>query len=103
MPAGGLCKGKPCWKQLGTIGFKLADRDRTPDGVDSLVLRSGPAGKSSIVLTAKGANLAPPALPLGQDPALTIQLRNTAGACFGATFAAPAQQNDGAQFRDKTP
>ena len=103
LPAGGSCRGKPCWKALGTSGFKYADHDRTPDGVDGLVLRAGPAGKSSIVLTAKGANLAPPALPLAQDPAVTVQLRSSTGACFGAAYTAPAQQNDAAQFRDKTP
>ena len=102
-PGGGLCRGKPCWKALGTAGFKLADRDRTPDGVESLLLRAGPAGKSSIVLTAKGANLAPPALPLGAGSGGDGPAAQRAGACFGASYAAPAQKNDAAQFRDKTP
>ncbi len=103
IPGGGLCRGKPCWKALGSTGVKLTDRDRTPDGVESLLLRTGVAGKSSVVLTAKGANLLPPSLPLGQDPQVTVQLRNDAGACFGTSYAAPAQKNDGSQFREKTP
>ncbi|MEW6271394.1 MAG: hypothetical protein AB1689_19100, partial [Thermodesulfobacteriota bacterium] len=103
IPGGGVCRGKPCWKALGGVGVKYADRDRTPDGVESLVLRSGPAGKPSVVLTAKGATLAPPSLPLGQDPAVTVQLVNDSGACFGAAYASPAQKNDAGQFRDKTP
>jgi len=101
IPGGGTCKGKPCWKAMGgSGGVKYTDRDRTPDGVDGLLLRPGAAGKSSIVLTAKGATLAPPALPLGQDPAVTMQLRSSDGACFGASYAAPAQKNDAGQFRD---
>jgi cysteine-rich repeat protein len=103
IPAGGTCRGKVCWKALGTTGFKRADKDRTPDGVESVVLRAGVAGKSSIVLVAKGANLAPPSLPLAQDPAVTVQLRSSAGACFGAAYASPARASDAGQFRDQTP
>jgi cysteine-rich repeat protein len=103
IPGGGSCRGKTCWKALGTSGFKMTDRDRTPDGVESLLLRAGAAGKSSVVLTAKGSTLPVPALPLAQDPAVTLQLRSSEGACFGASFAAPAQKNDATQFRDRAP
>lgn len=103
VPGGGTCRGKPCWKALGTSGVKRSDRDRAPDGVESVVLRAGPAGKSSIVLVARGASLAPPPLPFAQEPAVTVQLRGSNGACFGATYAAPARANDAAQFRDQTP
>lgn len=103
VPGGGACRGKPCWKALGTSGVKRSDRDRAPDGVESVVLRAGPAGKSSIVLVARGASLAPPPLPFAQEPAVTVQLRGSNGACFGATYAAPARANDAAQFRDQTP
>lgn len=103
IPGGGLCRGKPCWKALGATGFKMTDRDRTPDGVESLLLRSGAAGKSSVVLVARGATLATPALPLAQDPSVTLQLRSSDGACFGATFAGPAQKSDATQFKDRAP
>jgi len=103
IPGGGSCKGKPCWKALGSSGLKYSDRDRTPEGVESMVLRAGPAGKSSIVVTAKGADLAPPVLPLAHDPAVTVQLRTSDGPCFGAAYSAPAQKNDATHFRDKTP
>jgi len=103
IPGGGTCRGKACWKALGATGVKYTDRDRTPDGVESLLVRSGPAGKSSVVLVAKGALVSPPALPLAQDPTVTVQLRSDAGTCFGATWSAPAQKNDAGQFRDKTP
>jgi len=103
VPGGGTCRGKPCWKTLGTSGVKRSDRDRRPDGVESLLLRAGPAGKSTVVLVARGAGLEPPALPLAQDRAVTIQLRSSDGACFGTEYAAPPRASDGAQFRDQTP
>ena len=103
IPGGGTCRGKPCWKALGSSGVKRSDRDRGPDGVESLLLRAGPAGKSSIVLVARGASLAPPPLPFAQGPAVTVQLRSSDGACFGAAYASPARANDAAQFRDQTP
>lgn len=103
IPSGGTCRGKPCWKAVGASGFKRSDRDRAPDGVESLLLRGGGAGKSSIVLVARGASLAPPPLPLAQDPAVTVQLRSSGGACFGAVYTAPARKSDGTQFRDQTP
>ena len=104
IPGGGLCRGKPCWKALGAAGFKLTDRDRTPDGVESLLLRAGPAGKSEHRPDREGrepraAGAAAGAGSGGDGPAC----RNDAGACFGASYAAPAQKSDAGQFRDKTP
>ncbi|MBY0279601.1 right-handed parallel beta-helix repeat-containing protein [Candidatus Binatia bacterium] len=103
IPSGGTCRGKACWKAVGTSGFKRSDRDRAPDGVESVLLRAGVAGKSSIVLVARGASLAPPVLPLAQDPTVTVQLRSSGGACFGAAYTAPARKSDATQFRDQTP
>jgi hypothetical protein len=45
----------------------------------------------------------PPPLPLAQDPAVTVQLRSSDGACFGAAYDAPARASDALQFRDQTP
>lgn len=102
IPGGGTCHGKACWKPTGTVGFKYSDRDLTPDGVQSLQLKAGAAGSAAITLKAKGGNLLPP-LPLAQNPAVTLQLRNDLGACWGSAFTAPAGRNDGTQFSDKLP
>jgi hypothetical protein len=42
-------------------------------------------------------------LPLAQDPTVTVQLRSSGGACFGAAYTAPARKSDATQFRDQTP
>ena len=99
-PAGGLCHGRPCWKTTGGTGFKYADRDRTPDGLLGIVLRSGAAGRARITLKGKGDRLATPALPLTQDPRVTVQLVATTGACWETTHGAPAIRSDLTQFRD---
>lgn len=101
MPAGGYCRGKACWKRLpNDKGFSYKDGDRTPDGVAKLLLKAGAAGRAKLLLTAKGASFAVPPLPAAQDARLTIQLRNGAGTCWSAEFAAPAFLNDGEVFKD---
>ena len=101
IPAGGYCRGKACWKRLpGDKGFTYVDRDRTPDGVAKLVLKTGTQGRAKLLLSLKGANFAIPAIPLAQDGAVTIQLLNSAGTCWTARFGAPAFENAGGKFRD---
>jgi cysteine-rich repeat protein len=99
-PGGGTCHGRPCWKATGGIGFKYGDRDLTPDGLLGLVVRSGLGGRARITLKGKGDRLATPALPLAQDPRVTVQLVATTGACWETTHGAPASRNDVLQFRD---
>jgi len=83
-PAGGTCAGKPCWKSLGARGYKYADKQLTPTGVDSITLTTGAAGKAKIVAKAKGLPLDPPALPF-TGPVL-VQLSIDGGACFAAEY-----------------
>jgi hypothetical protein len=92
-PAGGACKkGKPCWKPSGTKGFKYADADLTPQGVQKLQLQSGAEGKAKIALGGKGALLPLPALD-GLAFPLVVQLQGTHGECWAATYASPTTQD----------
>jgi len=100
-PAGGTCKGRPCWRPLGASGLRYDDRDLSPDGLQSLKIKAGPADKAGITLKAKGDRLALPALPFAQDPSVTVQLRNDAGTCWETVHGAPALKNETDQFRDK--
>lgn len=102
IPHGGQCHNKPCWKPSGSTGFKYADRDLTPSGIKSLQLKAGSAGAASVAVKGQGDRLQPP-LPFHQDPSVTIQLRNSLGACWGSTLTTPAARNDGAQFSDRLP
>jgi uncharacterized delta-60 repeat protein len=83
VPAGGVCRGKPCWKGSGG-GFKYASRDGVPGGVTSLGLKQS-GGKTKLTLKGKGAhlggvNLLPLSLPI------VVQLRNDKGQCWSASL-----------------
>lgn len=100
IPPGGTCGKKPCWKATKK-GFDYTDRAGSADGVSKLTLLSGGAGKSKVVLRAKGTALPLPELPLAAP--VTIQLRTAADQCFGATFATPSPVRDPAQqFKGKS-
>jgi len=105
IPRGGTCSGKPCWKGLGkpagAAGFKYTSKTFLPSGVSSLLLKPGAAKKAKIVLTAKGASLAPPAIP--PTFPLRVQLLG-AGSCWESTYAAAdAVKNLPTQLKVKGP
>jgi hypothetical protein len=85
-PAGGLCRGKQCWRSTAK-GFRYDDKDRTPDGVQRLDLKAGVGGKAQMTLKAQGLHFVPPSLPISTLP-VTVQLRSSAGACWQSTHAA---------------
>lgn len=97
IPAGGLCRGRPCWKP-GRSGFAYRDRDASADAITSLVLRSGADGRASIQLSGNG-----PALALEQVPValpVTVQLHAAGGTCWEGTFSpSGVVRNDAAALR----
>jgi cysteine-rich repeat protein len=97
-PAGGTCRGKACW-QSTTTGVRYRDKDLTPNGIDQIALKSG-TGNASLLVKARRDHFPSPGLPLDQDPSVTVQLRQSGGTCWEATYAAPATRNDATQFRD---
>lgn len=103
VPAGGTCAGKPCWKAAGSKGFKYKDKSGVRHGITKLILKSGDAGKATVVLKGQGALLQPPALPLDDTPAVTLQVRNSSGVCWGTSFASPPSSNTATSFKDKAP
>jgi hypothetical protein len=104
-PAGGLCDGKACWKQLGSSqapkGFKYADRSLASDGLSTVQVVAGDALKAKAVVKGKGEHLGDsghfPALPLSLP--VTAQLQTT-DTCFEADYAT-AQVNDAGQLKAK--
>lgn len=100
-PGGGTCRGRPCWKALGTSGFGYTDAEASPDGLVQLRLKAGGAGKASITAKGKGASLPPLGLPLPQDPAVTVQLHGPTGTCWETTHAAPAQRATASAWKDR--
>jgi len=104
-PAGGLCKGKPCWKRTGSAtnpsGFTYRDAELTPDGTSSVTLRAGAATKARVQWRAKGVPLDDGAL--GVVPPVVVEVSNTdTSVCFGQTFAAgDVTRNTAAELKAK--
>jgi hypothetical protein len=102
IPPGGTCGTKPCWREKPK-GFDYKNKLATPKGVTQIKLQEGViAGKAQIQVKGKGDLLEDPTLPFVQP--VTVQLFNTDGECWEATYSAPAQKNVGPpspQFKDK--
>ncbi|HJQ82438.1 MAG TPA: lysyl oxidase family protein [Candidatus Binatia bacterium] len=99
-PAGGLCRGRPCWTATDTR-LKYGDRDLDPDGVAKLQLGTGAPGRARIVAAARGQNMDMP--PLGLTSPVTVRLKRSGGpACWESRFPA-ALRNDALEYRARTP
>jgi cysteine-rich repeat protein len=99
-PAGGTCDGRPCWSET-TRGFAYRNPDLVPGGLFKVELKAGAAGRAKIVVKGRGGHLGMPSLPLRQDATITVQLRNSAGDCWAASYSAPASQNKDGSFHDR--
>ena len=99
VPAGGVCGTRACWRSLGPKGFKYKDSERTPDGIDSLRLTPGAAGKAKIKLKGRGSNLTLPALGLTTPARVQLQAGN--GQCWEASYSS-AIKNTTSQFKAKS-
>jgi len=99
-PAGGICGTRPCWKAFGSGVFKYSDREGTPDGLTSILLRPGDPGRARIHVSGKGANLEVPSLPLATP--VKVQLKRVDGtACWEATYST-AIRNDTSGFKARS-
>jgi hypothetical protein len=96
-PAGGTCGTKPCWKAIKG-GFKYQDKLFTPDGLQQVLLKSGVATKTKILVKGKGDDLPMPTLPLTAP--VRVQLKSESGVCWEATYSTPIK-NLAEQFRAK--
>lgn len=98
-PAGNLCGSRPCWRETAS-GFRYSDRERTPHGIQRIVLKEGGDGQAKITLRARGELLNPP-LPLLQQNRVIVQLRNGASECWEVEYNGPAQTNEPDRFIDR--
>ena len=82
----GTCGSLPCWRTLGSSGYKYINRDRTPDGILKTLLKTGTAGKAKIIVKGKGDNLPFPVDFLPMATPVKVQLQNdTPGLCWQTT------------------
>jgi len=100
-PAGDQCAGLACWKALGTTGYKYKDRELTPNGLDTIILKAGDDGKAKIIVKGKGANLGL-LTPLDVELPVTVQLQSGNGQCWGADyFSVGVKKNEADLFKAK--
>ena len=101
IPGGGTCKGKPCWKALGTSGFAYKDSKRLRFGIAAIELKAGPDGKAHLQIKGQGATLPVPALPAPLP--LRVQLTAENGTCWESVFSTTGTtRNDGARYQGKS-
>jgi hypothetical protein len=90
--AGDSCGSKPCWKALGSTGWKYRDAQATSDGVSRLIAKSG-STKARVIVS--GRNQQPKgltSLPTGIAAALsggqraTVRVLTSDADCFGTTL-----------------
>ncbi len=96
----GQCGKKACWKPLNAKTLRYKDGERFPNGIETVVLKTGEAGKAKVTVSGKGENLTLPALPLPLP--LRAQLQSETGACWETRYtAAGVSKNTAAQFKAK--
>ncbi len=98
---GGGCAGKPCWRAVGSKGYRYKDRNGIAGGIRALNLTSGADGKAKLRVKGKAGSLALPILPPAQNPGLVVQLKSSDGVCWTSRFDAPALVADSLRFKDK--
>jgi hypothetical protein len=79
------CARTPCWSAVAN-GWRFRS-SAGPDGVRSIMLKSGASGRSKLVVKAKGAPLALTPTPFAKSPSVVAEVRSSDGACWGATFS----------------
>ena len=75
-------------------GYRYNDPALLGDGIRRVVLREGRDGNARITIDARGANLALPAVPLGQQSTVTIQLVRP-GACWESRYSTSLRNGNG--------
>lgn len=90
--AGETCGSKPCWKALGTTGWKYRDTQASSDGVNRLIAKSG-SGKARVLFSGRNdPKKGLTSLPTGIAAALsggqqaTVRVLTSDADCFGTTL-----------------
>jgi 6-phosphogluconolactonase (cycloisomerase 2 family) len=87
-----------CWELKGER-LKYKSKNRIPNGADSITLKAGDVGKTSIKFKGVREPLEMPALPL--SPTVTVQLQSSNGLCWAAEYST-ALRNDAAQYKARS-
>lgn len=91
LQGGSSCGTRACWTATAT-GFSYRDSRGDAGPISKLVLRAGTDGRARISARGKGGLLGLPALPLAQQPAVTVQLNNGT-TCWESRFTTNSDNN----------
>jgi hypothetical protein len=102
VPAGGVCRGRQCWKAIGSQSaihaYRYDDPAALQNGITRMQLEPGTDGRATVVVRGKGTSLPLPSMPL--DLPLRVQLQAENGACWEARYGTDGlSRNDAHQFR----
>jgi cysteine-rich repeat protein len=96
------------WHSKDPKGLAYVDKAGAQDGVTKAQLKTGPAGKTKVQLSAKGTSL-PAITPFSgtelydKDPKVTVQLLNSATSTCWSTDFTNAKKNTATSFSAKAP
>lgn len=109
LPAGSACgSSTSCWK-IRDGRYSYSRQDATPDGVSKAGLRAGRAGRDSVQVKGRYSVLAvpDPVLPdamFDPAPGIAVQVVNSEGACWGASYdASTIRTNTADTFKASAP
>src|SRR5262249_22934683 len=89
VPPGGTCGKKPCWiVKAGSANYKNAAG--TSGGIHGVSLRNA-RGNARLSVTAKGANLTIPAIPVVLPADIILRRDGDPGKCWSSSFSAPSK------------
>lgn len=99
----GQCDGKTCWRQVGKHSRTFRSKKGNVDGVSQLRLHEG-AGRASIRVLGRGANLSIPAFSPGGGAVVQVRMHGASGeGCWETQFSAPAKVNNATRFSSQLP
>ena len=110
-PGGTKCGGteQPCWKQ-SSKGLIYRDKSFGNAGIKKIQLNAGADGQAKILFLGVGPNLRLSDTlaerrglpePMVQDSSIVVQLWNSNGVCWSASYSTPAKQNWFGVFKDR--
>jgi hypothetical protein len=104
IPAGAVCRDKPCWKSKEGKGFRFKDKDKAYSGIGFAILRSRTTDPlADLVVRAKGVNTPMPPMPMNQlvEPVLTQLVKGDGPECWETSYSFPALRFNEQVFKDK--
>lgn len=101
VPADGDCTDGTCWKTKSK-GPAYADKLGTHDGIVAIALSSPSDGTDTTKVSVKGKGDALPDLSLPLPEPIRVQVRNSDGKCWGASFTGAVQDTTKNKLKAKT-